>query len=620
MLRARPLGALGAILPLLLVLAVFAAFFPALSNGFVTWDDLEVLVKNTHYRGFAWPQLRWMFTNIVPGPYQPLSWLSFSLDFKLWGLNPQAYHRSSLVLHSVNAVVFYFLSIQLLALAAAKTVSPARLHLSAALAALLFAVHPLRVESVVWATERRDVLSGLFYLLTLLSYVRAHAGGPGARSVRDPKLPLVLFALSLLAKGITITLPATLLILDVYPLRRLSRDALRRKSQQREVLLEKVPYLILSLVFLVVGYFGQSRSAAIVRGVPLGDRFIQPLNGLGFYFLKTIFPAHLSPLYERAAHLDPFAARYRAACATALIASGAAIWVRGRRPAAAAVWAHYAITLAPVLGFIAFGQQLAADRYSYLACLGFPLFATGLLLRPMRVSRFAAFMACGLAGAAILGVAARRQSLVWADSEALWRQALRVDPQSAQAHNYLGMAFLNEVKNDAAISEYRRALQIAPDYIAAHKNLGQALLATGAGEKASREYAAALRLDPEQGDAEYNLGLCFEGLRRWDDAIEHYQKAIVIDPSATAPRDNLGTVFLALDRLEDADREFLAALALDPNDVPARIDSAVVSSRQGRYEDSIAQFKRVLEIEPTNAMAAANLEKLTSAARVQRRR
>src|SRR5262245_9417533 len=213
------------LVPGLVALITFVVFSPALRNGFVNWDDFETIVENQNIRGFTWSLLRWMFTTFHLGHYQPLSWLSFSLDYLLWGLEPFGYHLTNILLHSANAVLFYFVSRRLLALAA-PSINAVVLHLAAGFSALIFASHPLRVESVAWATERRDVLSGFFLLLTVLSYLKAVSAETDPRSWRSwITVAVVLYVLSLLSKASGMTLPLVLLVLDVYPLRRLGGGA-----------------------------------------------------------------------------------------------------------------------------------------------------------------------------------------------------------------------------------------------------------------------------------------------------------------------------------------------------------------------------------------------------------
>src|SRR6266850_2866730 len=249
------------LIPGLVALITFVVFSPALRNGFVNWDDFETIVENQNFRGFTWSHLRWMFTTFHLGHYQPLSWLTFSLDYLLWGVEPFGYHLTNILLHSANALLFYFVTRRLLAIAAPIS-NAVVLHLAAGFSALIFAIHPLRVESVAWATERRDVLSGFFLLLTVLSYLKA-VGPEMSRTGwgRWIAVSAVLYVLSLLSKASGMTLPLVLVVLDVYPLRRLGGGVGKWfGGGVRRVWLEKLPFFIAAVATGAVALTAQQRA------------------------------------------------------------------------------------------------------------------------------------------------------------------------------------------------------------------------------------------------------------------------------------------------------------------------------------------------------------------------
>ena len=270
---------------LVLVLATFAVFFPALSNQFVNWDDDLMLVDNPYYRGLGWVQLRWMFSTFHAGHYQPLSWITLGLDYLLWGLDPFGYHLTNLILHAANTVIFYLVCRRLFTriFVTAREAARWALDSSAALAALFFALHPLRVESVVWATERRDVLSGGFFLLAIFSYLRAHESAAPSLKSRYRWLALAFAAqlLSLMAKATAITLPLVLIILDIYPLQRL-RGTVRSwfDTDSRRMLGEKLPFLLLSVIFGLAALWAQHATGALR---PVQQYFFSYRVGQAFY-------------------------------------------------------------------------------------------------------------------------------------------------------------------------------------------------------------------------------------------------------------------------------------------------------------------------------------------------
>src|SRR2546428_992711 len=286
------------LVPALIALVTFAAFLPVLQNQFVNWDDQKNFLDNPHYRGLGWAHLRWMWTTHM-GHYIPLTWMTLGLDYLLWGMNPFGYHLTSLLLHAANAVVFFFVVRRILTLALP---SPSErgdaLAVSAGVAALVFAIHPLRVESVAWATERRDVLSGLFYLLTILLYLRASERGERGRGWYWGTVGL--FSCALLSKAIAVSVPVVLLILDVYPLRRLGGSTGWWSAPARRVYVEKIPFVLLAAAASAIALMAQLSHDTMVSVVQLSalGRLAVSVYGLSFYLWKTVAPVNLSPLYE----------------------------------------------------------------------------------------------------------------------------------------------------------------------------------------------------------------------------------------------------------------------------------------------------------------------------------
>src|SRR5881409_489176 len=328
--RAPGKGWVSWLVPLLIAVVTFAAFLPALHNQFVNWDDDKNFLENPHYRGLGWTQLSWMWTTHM-GHYIPLTWMTFGLDYLLWGMNPRGYHLTNLLLHAANAVVFFFITRRLLtrALPSASERGHA-LTVSAAFSALVFAIHPLRVESVAWATERRDVLSGLFYLLTLLSYLRACERG--ARGRRSYWLSVALFACALLSKSMAVSLPVVLLILEVYPLRRLGGAMGWSSEPALRVYLEKIPFVLLAAAASAIALLAQLSSRAMVSVAHLSalDRLVVSAYGLSFYLWKTVVPLNLSPLYMLPQTVNPAATPFIVSYGGVLAVTAIALALRRR--------------------------------------------------------------------------------------------------------------------------------------------------------------------------------------------------------------------------------------------------------------------------------------------------
>lgn len=539
-------------LPAAVAALALLVFRPALDNGFVDWDDYKLLTQNPAYRGLDWPALRWMFTTFYMGHYQPLSWMTFGLDYLLWGMDPFGYHLTNLVLHAANAAIFYFVALRLLspAFPAAGRGGDAGLWLAAGFAALVFALHPLRVESVAWATERRDVLSGLFFLLTLLCYLKgAAAEADGARR-RWTAAAVALYALSLLSKAAGMMLPVVLLVLDVYPLKRPGAGRWSGPAA-RKVWLEKVPFVLLALAFGAVALAAQRETGALLslEQYPVYRRIGQAFFAVAFYLWKTLAPVDLSPIYEIPIRLETSDRIFFGASVVVDLALTALLIVQRRRwPALLAAWICYLALLAPVLGFAQSGSQIAADRYTYLACLGWAVVAGGMLLRlwQSRLERAREIVVFGaaLAAAAVLGLGtlAWIQTGVWRSPLTLWRHAVRAWPRAARAQNNLAVALYYRGAVVEAIEHYRTAVRLDPRYKEARNNLGVALVKRGDTAGAVVEYRTALAIDPAYVDARYNLGNALAYREEIEPAIAEFREVLKLDPGHEAAGNNLNVL------------------------------------------------------------------------------
>ncbi len=601
----------------LIALLSFAAFLPALSNQFVNWDDYEALVNNPHYRGLEPANLIWMFTTFHMGHYQPLSWLSFAVDFLIWGADPFGYHLTNLILHAANAVSFFYLARRLLERVAPPVQSaPLRLTFGAALAALAFSLHPLRVESVVWATERRDVLSALFYFLSLHAYVSA-ASATHWRG-RRLALSVVLYALSLLAKGTAMTLPVVLLLLDVYPLRRLpGSPSAWLKPSYRGALLEKLPYLVLAAIFAASALLAQQASGALrpVQQYFISYRIGQFFYALYFYLWKTVLPFDLSPLYELPYDFEAWIAVFYLCAAAALGVTAAFYRLRLRAPALLASWVYYVVVLAPVAGWAQSGPQLVADRYSYLSCLSWALLLGGGLhyfwsSKGGEASRIQTGGIAAVAGLvlAALGALSWQQSQVWRDTATLWRHVIAIGPPSSIAYFNLGR--MREERGDFAESlrHYRRALEINPLNPDAHYNLARLLAKRGEPSEAMAHYRAALKIRPNDADAHNNLGLLLAARGEPTAAIDEFQLALEIDPNYAKAFFNKGRVLAQQNDLDKAIENYRRALGLAPNEAEIHVALARALAAQGKtaeaekhYQEALGLLKAGISLPPSGA-------------------
>lgn len=473
--------------PLLVAATTGFAFFPALSNGFVTWDDPDNLIKNVHYQGLHWVNIKWMLTSFYMGVYIPLTWITFSLDYLVWKLNPFGFHLTNIVLHGMSAVLVYHIAYRLLNEDPGRSLRlDSRLYLSlaSAIAALCFAIHPLRVESVAWATERRDVLSCFFFLWTILFYLKE---APLPTPQQDGAwiwrwASIAAYALSLLAKATGITLPFLLLVIDVYRYQQINVNGGRAPFPWKRCLYEKLPYFVLALPIAIVAMYGQKQdmTMAPVGLFDLRMRIAVASHSVLFYLWKTLWPIHLSPLNPlpdlEALHRWPYTAYPILVVLVSVLLAKKARQV----PALCAAWLWYLIALFPVSGFFQCGWQLTADRYSYFPSLSWAVLLGGCFLQIMHHPETPHARFYGIATgtvALLLGwvILTRQQIRIWHDTLSLWSHVVRLHPESVSARNNVGAALAEQGRLEEAVKQFQFALQMDPGHEGARNNLKKAL-------------------------------------------------------------------------------------------------------------------------------------------------
>jgi tetratricopeptide (TPR) repeat protein len=589
-------------------LATWATFLPTLSNDFVAWDDEETLLANPYFRGLSWSHLAWMLTTFHMGHYQPLSWLTFALDYAVWGMNPFGYHLTNLLLHSGNAFACYFVGLRLLSLVFPE-VSRQRsrpLALGAAFAALCFAIHPLRVESVAWATERRDVLSGLFYLWAVYAYLRAQDIAGDGSSRRWLAATWFLYLLSLLSKATAMTFPLVLVLLDIYPLGRLSWSIRQWPAPQaRNVWREKAPFFFLALFFAAIAIFSQQQAAALknLESYGIGPRLAQALFGVGFYLWKTVAPAGLSPLYEIPPNYSFWNSASLISGLAALVISCCLILTRDRWSAGLACWLYYLTLLAPVLGLAQSGPQLVADRYSYLSCLSWAILAGGILLVLLRRAererhrfRLASIAAGALAITLALASLTWWQSFVWRDTETLWAHVIKTDPGGSYGHYNLAREIARKGRYQDAMRHYREALRIRPDDADSHNNLGLLLALTGQFDLSLAELQRAVQVDPRYAKGYFNLGRVLAWRGDLEGATENFRKALHLKSDQVEIYLALGAVLIRQGRLTEAGERFKEAIRVKPDSADAHTALARWLAGQNEKEQAAKHYEEALRL------------------------
>ena len=463
----------------------FLAFVPALPNDFVAWDDPDNFLDNVGFRGLGLRNIRWAWTNMIIGVYQPMAWMLLEVQYLFTGLNPYGYHLASALMHALNTAVLFVLTLALVKRCRPDLAElhPANSVLISSFATALFATHPMRTEVVAWASAQPYLPCAFFSMLSVLAYLRANPLGSTRPRPRWLLATFVLYALAVLSKAAAIPLPAVFLVLDVFPLRRLGGIRGWSGAWARQSVLEKVPFFALTTVFMV---------AAVVARVY--DRNLDPIGNTGFfgrvcltsysivfYPLKSLWPFDMHAFYMRPRRASLFGPKFLLAIAGAILSTGL-IWARRHKnPGMLAAWVAYLVMLAPVSGMVTTGMQLAADRYGYMTLIAFvaPI-ACGLCdLAP----RLASGMNLMLARKAIAyGMVASLMAMTyyqcrtWKDSEALWSNGIEHGAgHVADLHNNLGATWASKGHFDLAIFAFTEALRLKPELKAARENMDKAI-------------------------------------------------------------------------------------------------------------------------------------------------
>jgi type IV pilus biogenesis/stability protein PilW len=572
----------------LLLLAVVLVFGQTVEFGFVNYDDNDYVYDNPHLaHGLSAGGIVWALTTNYVYNWHPLTWLSYLADYQLSGLAPWECHLMNVLLHAA-AVIVLFLVLRRMT---------GDLWPSAFVAAV-FAIHPLRVESVAWIAERKDVLSGLFFMLTLAAYV-GYVRRPF--SLARYLAVLALFALGLMAKPMLVTLPFVLLLLDYWPLGRKSLGWWR-------LVVEKLPLLALSVVSCRVTFVAQTLAIKPLDFIPFSSRIGNALVSYAVYVRQFFYPVGLAVFYPHAVSRLPSWQIAGALLLLAGVSVGAVAW-RRKCPYLLVGWCWYLGMLVPAIGLVQVGSQSMADRYTYLPQIGLAIaLAWGAKCSlgswPYRTWLWGILAA--LAVTVLIGCA-RWQTSYWRDSETLWTRDLECAPPSEIAYVNLGAALEKQGRLDEAIARYRAALGINPRYTEAYTNLGIALTAEGKEDEAIVEYQKALDISPDYAHARYNLGLAYYNQGRWDDAIAQFRWALRLNPDHADSHNNLGNALTRQGKLDQAIEEYRRAVDVKPNYARAHYNLGVVLCQQGHLPEAIAEYRKALTIEPDEPDTYVNL-------------
>ena len=590
-----------------LALLVLGLFWPAIRGGFGCLDDQAYVTANAHVQnGLTWEGVRWAFSSFEIANWHPVTWLSHMADCTLFGLRPAGHHLTSVLLHALNTLLV-FLVLRSLTGATWRSL----------FVAALFGLHPLRVESVAWIAERKDVLSTFFLLLTLWAYAAWAQRVATRRSWAGLcyGLALAAFALGLMSKPMLVTVPFVLLLLDYWPLQRIPRaSAGAAVPVVGRLMVEKIPFFLLAAASGVVTFLAQKSGGAVqtMTRYPWEIRVENALVSYVRYLGKFVWPVDLAIFYP---HPGAWAAG-QVALAGALLAAISVIVVVGRRPRPYLLvgWLWYVGMLVPVIGLVQVGVQSMADRYTYVPLLGVGIaltWGTEELTRSWRHRGIALGVAAGavLAGCVVL---THRQIGWWADAETLFRHALDVTENNAVAQNGLGTALVDRPERRAeAIAHFREALRIEPGFANVHFNLGKALADTpGQMREAIAECEVALRLRPRWAEAHNNLGKALASFPgREVEALAQVDAALRIDPDLPEAHNNRGNLLLQFpDRLAEAIAEYDAAIRLKPAYAEAHNNRGFALAQiPARLPEAVAAYRTAVRLKPGYADAHVNL-------------
>jgi Flp pilus assembly protein TadD len=602
-----------------LLLGSVLVFVQTARYEFVNYDDKQYVYDNPSVaRGLTAEGITWAFTHVHAGYWSPLTWLSLMLDCQLYGLNAGGHHLSNVVLHAATAILLFLVLWRM-----------SGGFWPSALAAAVFAIHPLRVESVAWVTERKDVLSGLFFVLALGAYVR-YVQHPF--SVARYVAIMVCLALGLMAKPIVVTLPLVLLLLDYWPLGRFASGAchgltpphcnggesaadanspaalLRRFPVFWQLVIEKLPLLLLAAIFCGITFWTQAEARMAIETLPLGWRIANALVAYVAYLEQFVWPVGLAVFYPHPGDSLPIG-KVLVAVAVLTLISAAVLACRRRCPYLLMGWLWYLGMLAPVIGLVQAGWQARADRFTYLPQIGLCIALAWGAADVLRSYSYRGWLGGSVAALvlALLMGCAWRQTSFWSNTETLWAHTVVCTSRNFVAYQGLGRVLAERGKLDEAMAYYRKSLESKPDYAAAYEGLGLALVARGHHDEAMAYYQKALTIEPDSPDLYDDLGRALAACGRLNDAVAPYRKAMELQPHDATIHYDLANALAGLGQLDEAIEHYQVVLKSLPDHVQAYNNLGIALANRGQLDEAIAQFERALKIKADDVGLHSNL-------------
>jgi protein O-mannosyl-transferase len=612
-------------------LITLAVYLPALANGFV-WDDDLYIQDNIHLRSLGWTFVARAFSSFYASNWHPLALISHALDYSVWGLNPLGHHLTNIVLHALNTFLVVLLCVKLLALGRERSFAGVtgpsssaddrRIMITAGVTALLFGLHPLHVESVAWAAERKDLLCGLFFLLSVSAYA-SHVIASGNRPVTERNavsaffgkfylLSLGSFIFALMSKPMAVSLPLVLLVLDWHPFQRI-----RSLRSFWAVFAEKLPYVAVSLAASALTIMAQRSVIDQMSFVPLPARLLVAARTLVSYLMNMAAPAGLSPYYPYPKLQDvSFFSYHYFFPVLAVVGVTAALFISAKGRTARSAWLYYLATLAPVIGIIQVGPQSMADRYTYLPSLG-PFLIMGLAAsRAWEKAETsgdrgpaAKVLLCVAAAGLLffLSLATVKQISLWNNNIDFWSYVIETKQyRDPIAYNNRGQAFEEAGQTERALADFNAAIALAPDYDLAYGNRALVMKKRGQLDRALQDFDRAVAFGPGHAGAYAARGILFEEMGQLDSALSDFTTAIALDRDRFDAYLVRGKVFQATGRSDRAIEDFTAAIALAPDSAEAYTYRGIVLKEMGQFERAVADYSRAIDLEPSGAAAYNN--------------
>ncbi len=598
----------------LLLLGTLVVYGQVHDYGFVGLDDPEYVSSNPYvHRGLTLDNLAWAFTSNRDGNWFPLTWLSHMADYRFFGARSGLHHLTSVLLHAFSTLLLF---------AFLKRMTGFRWR--SAVVAALFALHPLHVESVAWVAERKDVLSGLFWMLSLWGYAR-YIERPG---IGRYLFVVAAFCLGLMSKPMIITLPCVLLLLDVWPLRRIAlRESVAVRGPKQKarpaavpnrnvarVFWEKIPLFALSACSAVVTFIVQQKGGAVVPvgWIPLDLRVENALVSYGAYLVQTFWPERLVVFYPHPLSLPAW--QIFLAGLVLLAISILALRSLRRFPYVAVGWFWYLGTLIPVIGLVQVGLQARADRYTYIPLIGIFLLVTwgtaDVFQRLMPARSALAGMSVAACSACL--ILTWHQVQYWKNSASLFSHAVEASSGNYLGYYGLGGVMREQGKLDEAVTFYSEAVRLFPSYAGAHGGLGAVYLKQGRLEEAISELSIAISQASNQpedriNEDRINMGIALNRVGKPDEAIVQLMEAIRLDPDSSNAHYNLGTVYAGMGKTDDALAQFAKAVELEPDSPEAHFNLGTANAGLGKMNEAIAEFKEAIRLRPDYGNAHNNL-------------